>query len=138
MVGLILDISCVVRIFSVINDPYVMMMNNFAPFFYPIWLNSRHALALPSQVAQVVAQALQQADTDVAIEAWAVRDAEQRDLAQLMAEVCHVSSACTHCCLTLTYMICNAAGISSPAVQVVLKTTQSRSLQGSVLCRDPL
>ena len=35
----------------------------------------------------MVAQALQQADTDVAIEAWAVRDAEPRDLAQLMAEV---------------------------------------------------
>ncbi|CAL5223303.1 g5794 [Coccomyxa viridis] len=40
-----------------------------------------------SQVAQVVAQALRQADTDVAIEAWADRSAAPRDLAQLMAEV---------------------------------------------------
>lgn len=39
------------------------------------------------QVAQVVAQALRQADTDVAIEAWADRSAEPRDIARLMAEV---------------------------------------------------
>ena len=39
------------------------------------------------QVAQVVAQALRQADTDVAIEAWADRSAAPRNLAQLMAEV---------------------------------------------------
>ncbi len=42
---------------------------------------------LISKVAQVVAQALRQADTDVAIEAWADRSAAPRDLAQLMAEV---------------------------------------------------
>ncbi len=35
----------------------------------------------------MVAQALRQADTDVAIEAWADRSAAPRDLAQLMAEV---------------------------------------------------
>lgn len=35
----------------------------------------------------MVAQALRQADTDVAIEAWADRSAEPRDIAQLMAEV---------------------------------------------------
>ena len=39
------------------------------------------------QVARIVAQALRQADTDVAIEAWADRNAAPRDLAQLMAEV---------------------------------------------------
>ena len=35
----------------------------------------------------MVAQALRQADTDVAIEAWADRSAEPRDIAQIMAEV---------------------------------------------------
>ena len=35
----------------------------------------------------MVAQALRQADTDVAIEAWADRSAEPRDIGQLMAEV---------------------------------------------------
>ena len=86
----------------------------------------------------MVAQALQQADTDVAIEAWAVRDAESRDLAQLMAEVHSFFSACTSCCHITASVTCNAAGLSFLTVQVVLKVTQPKVPQGSVLCRDLL
>ncbi len=39
------------------------------------------------QVAQVVAQVLRQAQDDVAVEAWADRSAEPRDIASLVAEV---------------------------------------------------
>lgn len=39
------------------------------------------------QAAQVVAQVLRQAQDDVAVEAWADRSAEHRDVAALVAEV---------------------------------------------------
>ena len=87
VIRLPLNIMHVKGPFSMTGDLYIVTFTSFLPLFNTIWLSSQSISALSSQVAQVVAQALQQADTDVAIEAWAVRDAEPRDLAQLMAEV---------------------------------------------------
>ena len=133
-----LDMMHVKGIFSAIGDLYIVTIDNFLPLTYTIWLSSQHVSALSSQVAQVVAQALQQADTDVAIEAWAVRDAEPRDLAQLMAEVSLLSSACTSCChdAACPLMQCSRNQLECTADDV--KMTQARSVQSSNLCCDPL
>ena len=79
-------------------------------------VSSRHACYLPIkraeglgalivflcclQVAQVVAQVLRQAQDDVAVEAWADKNAEPRDLASLVAEVSNLT-----CCQTSFQLI---------------------------------
>lgn len=65
-----------------------------------------------------MAQALKQADTDVAIEAWADRSAAPRDLAQLMAEVsCLFSAHSSSCTCTLGSTPVNSSAFRHSALE---------------------
>ncbi len=82
----------------------------------------------------MVAQALRQASTDVAIEAWADRSAKPRDIAQLMAEVQSAASTVVRKVTTLDTMcaayLCPSAE-ELGAYGCVIAMRRQRSLHGT-------
>ena len=76
----------------------------------------------------MVAQALRQADADVAIEAWADRSAAPRDLAQLMSEVT-LSAPPPHSELPTALL---------PPSSVLLKRSETLQLKGQAVAELPL